>query len=86
MEVSSSILISGEWQYTSTYHLYPIMVNRSRTSVTCGLNKGRGSKFFVDSLIRQETPEDGWRIYQRKRYEYNNKNEDNGPKILSNKN
>ena len=48
------------------------------TELEHGLNKGRGSKFHVESRVRQETPEE--------RYEYNNKDEDNSPKTLNEKN
>ena len=36
--------------------------------------------------VRHETPEEGWRTYQPKHYEYNNKDENNSPNILSDKN
>ena len=48
------------------------MVNGIRASDPRGLNKGRGSKFPVSSRVRQETPEEGRRSYQPKRFEYNN--------------
>ena len=51
-----------------------------------GLNKGCHLKFCVDSRVQQETPEEGQRTYQLKRCEYNNKDEDNSPKTLNDKN
>ena len=41
--------------------------------------------FRAGSRIRQ-TPEEGGRIYQLKRYEYNNNDKDNNPKTLKDKN
>ena len=41
--------------------------------------------FRVGSRVRQETPEEGRRTHQPKRYEYNNKDEDNSPKTLNDK-
>ena len=60
------------------------MVNGIRASNPCGLNKGHGSKFYVGSQVRQETPEEGERTHWLKR-EYNNKNEDNSPKTWNDK-
>ena len=57
------------------------MVNGIRTSDPRGLNKGRISKFREGSRV--ETLEEGWRTYQPKRCEYNNKDEDNSPKPLT---
>ena len=48
------------------------------------LNKGFSSRFFEDSRVRCETPEEGRRTYRQKRSEYNNKDEVNSPNILSN--
>ena len=61
------------------------MVNGIKTSNPHRLNKGRGSKFCVDSRVRQ-TPEEGRRKYRSKRCEYNNKYEDNSPNTLNDKN
>ena len=61
------------------------MVNRIRTIFTCGLNKRFGSKFCVDSQVQQETSEEGQRMDWLKRYEYNNKYEDNCLNILNTK-
>ena len=44
------------------------------------------SKFCVGSQVRQETLVEGWRTYQLKRCEYNNKDEDNSLKTLNDKN
>ena len=52
---------------------------------TYGFNKGRSSKFREGSRVRQ-TPEEGRRIYQPERCENNNKDEDNSPKTLNDKN
>ena len=40
------------------------MVRRIRASNPRRLNKGRGLKLCVSSWARQETPEEGWRIYR----------------------
>ena len=48
-------------------------------------NKGRSSKSREGSRV-QETPEEGRRIYRLKRCRNNNKDEDNSPKILNDKN
>ena len=62
------------------------MVDGIRASGTQGLNKRRGPKFHVGSLVPQETPEEGRRIHKPKRCEYSNKDEDNSPKTLNDKN
>ena len=59
------------------------MVNGIRASSLRELN---GSKFHVGSWVRQETPEEDQMIYRPKRYEYNNKEEENCPKNLNDKN
>ena len=46
---------------------------------------GRGSKFSLGSWVR-ETSEEGQRIHRPKFSEYNNKEEDNSPKTLNDKN
>ena len=51
----------------------------------CGFNKGRISKFREGSRVRQ-TPEEGQRTYRPKRLGNNNKDEDNSPKTLNDKN
>ena len=82
--VAGSILTACEEQYRNTQLLYPVRVNGFRTSEPRGLNKGRGSKFHVGSQVRQ-TSEEGRRPYRPKLYEYKNKDEDNSPKILNDK-
>ena len=62
------------------------MVNGIRASYSRGLNKRRGLKSRVGSRVWYETPEEGWRIYRPKRCEYDNKDEDNSPKTLNDKN
>ena len=61
------------------------MVNGIRTSNPCELNKGCGSKFYAGSWVWR-TPEEGYRTYWPKHCEYNNKDEDNSPKTLNDKN
>ena len=61
------------------------MANGIRTGDLCGFNKGHSSKFHEGSRVRQ-TPEEGWRIYRPKRCGNNNKDEDNSPKTLNDKN
>ena len=61
------------------------MANGIRTGDSCGFNKGRSSKFREGSRVRQ-TPEEGRRTYQSKRCGNNNKDEDNSPKNLNDKN
>ena len=55
------------------------MVNRIRAS------DPRGSKFRVGSRVRQELPGEDRRTDQPKRCEYNNKNKNNSPKTLNDK-
>ena len=50
-----------------------------------GFNKGRSSKFCEGSRVRQ-TPEEARRTYRPKRCGNNNKDEDNSPKNLNDKN
>ena len=61
------------------------MSNGIRTDVPRGFNKGRSSKFHEGSRVRQ-TPEEGRRTYRPKRCGNNNKDEDNSPKTLNDKN
>ena len=61
------------------------MANRIRIDDPRGFNKGRSSKFCVGSRVRQ-TPEEGRRAYRPKRRGNNNKDEDNSPKTLNDKN
>ena len=61
------------------------MANEIKTGDPPGFNKGRSSKFRVGYRVRQ-TPEEGWRTYRPKRYRNNNKDEDNSPKNLNDKN
>ncbi len=56
-----------------------------RTGDTRGYNKGLSSKFCVGSRVRQ-TPEEGRGTYRPKRCGNNNKDEDNSPKTLNDKN
>ena len=48
-------------------------------------NKGHSSEFCEGSRVRQ-TPEEGLRTYRQKRYGNNNKEEDNSPETLNDKN
>ena len=50
-----------------------------------GFNKERSSKFWVGSRV-QQTPEDSLTTYRPKRCGNNNKDEDNSPKSLNDKN
>ena len=61
------------------------MANGIRTGDPRGFNKGRSSKFREGSRVRQ-IPEEGRRTYRPKRYWNNNKDEDNSPKNLNDKN
>ena len=61
------------------------MANDIRTGDLRGFNKGRSSKFREGSRVRQ-TPEEGQRTYRPKRCGNNNKDEDNSPKTLIDKN
>ncbi len=65
--------------------MYPVIDNGIRTDDPCGFNKGRSLKFHEGSRVRQ-TPEEGWRTYRPKRCGNNNKDEDNSPKTLNDKN
>ena len=55
-------------------------------STSGGLNKGFSLKFYVGSQVWHGTFEKGRRIYQPKRCEYNNEDEDKSQNILSDKN
>ena len=61
------------------------MANRIKTGDPCEFNKGRSSKFHVGSRVWQ-TLEEGWTTYRPKHYGNDNKDEDNGPKTLNDKN
>ena len=61
------------------------MANGIKTDDPRGFNKGCSSKFCESSRV-QQTPEEGRRTYRPKRYGNNNKNEDNSPKTLNDKN
>ena len=61
------------------------MANGIRTGDPRVFNKGCSSKFHVGSLVRQ-TSEEGWRTYWPKHCGNNNKDEDNSPKTLNDKN
>ena len=61
------------------------MANGIRTSDPREFNKGGSSKSRVGSRVRQ-TPEEGQRIYRPKRCGNDNKDEDNCPKTLNDKN
>ena len=65
--------------------MYPVIANRIRTGDARGFNKGRSSKFCVDSQVWQ-TSEEGRRTYRPKRCGNNHKDEDNCPKTLNDKN
>ena len=80
---------SGGYRFNPHYrrvtiqeHLYPVMANGIRTH---GFNKGRCSKFREGPRV-QQMPEEGQRTYELKRYGNNNKDEDNSPKTLNDKN
>ena len=60
------------------------MANGIRTGYRRAFNKGRRPKFREGSRVRQ-TPE-GRRTYRPKRSVYNNKDEDNSPETLNDKN
>ena len=62
------------------------MVNGIKIIYPHGLNKWFSSKFCVSSGLQHETPEEGWRMHWPKRWEYNNKKEDDSFNILSDKN
>ena len=61
------------------------MANGIRTSDPHGFNKGPNSKFRKGSRVRQTT-EEGRRTYRPKCFGNNNKDEDNSPKTLNDKN
>ena len=61
------------------------MANGIRTGDPRGFSKGRSSMFREGSRVRQ-TPEEGRWTYQPKRCGNNNKDEDNSPKTLNDKN
>ncbi len=61
------------------------MANGTRTGDPRGFNKGRSSKFREGSSF-QQTLEEGRGTYRLKCCGYNNKDEDNSPKTLNDKN
>ena len=61
------------------------MANGIRTGDPRGFNNGRSLKFREGSRVRQ-TLEEGQRTYRPKRWGNNNKDEDNSPKALNDKN
>ena len=61
------------------------MANGIRKGDPRGFNKGRSSKFREGSWVRQ-TPEEGRRTYRPKRCGNNNKDENDSPKTLNDKN
>ena len=61
------------------------MANGIRTGGPCGFNKGRSSKFLEGPRVRH-TLEDGRRTYRPKRCRNKNKDEDDSPKTLNDKN
>ena len=61
------------------------MANGFKTGDSRGFNKGRSSKFCEGFRVEQ-IPEEGRRTYLRKRCGNNNKDENNSPKILNDKN
>ena len=61
------------------------MVNGIRTVYPRGLNKGFAQKFRVGYQIQQEISEEVWWAHQTKHCEYNDKDENNCPNILNNK-
>ena len=61
------------------------MADGIRTGDPHGFNKGRSLKFCEGSRVRQ-LPEEGWRTYWPKHYGNNNKDEDNSPNTLNDKN
>ena len=61
------------------------MADGIRTDNRRGFNKRRSSKFREGSRVRQ-TPEEGQRTYRPKPCGNNNKDEDNSPKTLNDKN
>ena len=62
------------------------MVNGIRTMYPRGLNKGFAPKFYVGSRVRHETTEECRMTYRSRRYEYNNKDKNNSPNTLNNRN
>ena len=63
--------------------LYLVMVIGVEAGFPLELNKGPSSKFRLGSKVRQETPEEGWRTHQPKRFEYSHKDDDNSLKNLT---
>ena len=65
--------------------LWVLLANGIRTGDPRGFDGGRSSKFHVGSRVRQ-TVEKGRRTYRPKRCGNNNKDEDNSPKTVNDKN
>ena len=62
-----------------------LLVNRTGTVYHHGLDKGFSPRFCVDSRVWHETPEEGWRTYQPKSCEYNDKDNVNSLNFLTDK-
>ena len=71
--------------YCYLHDVSAVIANGIRAGDPCWFNKGRSSKSRVGFRVRQ-IPEDGRRIYRPKRGENNNKDENNSPKTLNDKN
>ena len=65
--------------------MYLVTANGIRTGDPRSFNKGRSSKFREGSRV-QQIPKEGRRTYRPKRCGNNNKDEDNSPKTLNDKN
>ena len=82
---STGVACSDSVSHNRIQVLSTVIANGIRTGDHRGFNKGSSSKFRESSLVRQ-TPEEGRRIYWPKRCGNNNKDEDNSPKTLNDKN
>ena len=89
--LSVGVLVRGLWfaffwsgSAVEKFVFYIVMANGIRTGDPRGFNKGRSSKFREGSRVRR-TPEEGRRTYRPKRCGNNNKDEDNSPKNLNDK-
>ena len=80
-----SVIYFAHERKTVSNDYAPELLTRIFQSPTNGFNKGRSSKFREGSQVRQ-TPEEGRWMYRPKRCGNNNKNEDNSPKTLNDKN
>ena len=82
---STGVACSDSVSHNRVQVLSIVTIQESEQATLVDSVKGRSSKFREGSRVRQ-TPEEGWRTYRPKCCGNNNKDEDNSPKTLNDKN